>query len=310
MMAEDSWFVSLVSRALAFGTPLLWAALGEIYAERAGVINLGVEGMMVLGAFCGFVTAQLTGAPLLGIGLAAVAGGVAACLHAFVSITLRANQYVAGLALTMLGLGLTGLLGRGWEGQPLRTPLADVSLPWLATLPYAGAALFAGQGLLTYGALLLAVILWFVLWQTRWGLLVRAVGEAPAAADALGVSVTLVRYASVIFGGVMAGIAGGFLSVAYLPAWTEGMTAGMGWIALALTILAAWDPLKAVGGALVFGVLYHLSFRLQAWTAPELLQLMPYTGTIVILTVTALRRGHLRQGAPAALAQPYVRGEG
>jgi simple sugar transport system permease protein len=309
MMPEESWFISLVSRALAFGTPLLWAALGEIYAERAGVINLGVEGMMILGALSAFAVAQITGVPLLGVGMAAVAAGLAALLHAFVCITLRANQYISGLALTMLGLGLAGLLGRGWEGRPLLTPLADVALPWLSTWPIIGPAVFAGHSLLTYGALLLAVVLWFVLRHTRWGLLIRSVGEAPAAADALGVSVPLVRYVSVVFGGVTAGIAGAFLSVAYLPAWTEGMTAGMGWIALALTIFAAWEPLKAVGGALLFGVLYHLSFRLQAWVAPELLQLMPYAGTILVLTVTALRHGHLHQGAPAALGQPYVRGE-
>jgi simple sugar transport system permease protein len=309
-MSEDLWFVSMISRGLAFGTPLLWAALGEISAERAGVINLGVEGMMILGAFCAFAVAQTSGEPLLGVLVAAVVGGGAALLHAFVSITLRANQYVSGLALTMLGLGLAGLLGRGWEGRPLRTPLADVSLHWLAEIPVIGPALFVEQSVLTYGALLLAVVLWFVLQHTRWGLIIRSVGEAPAAADALGVSVPLVRYVSVVFGGTLAGIAGGFLSVAYLPAWTEGMTAGLGWIALALTIFAAWDPLKAVGGAFFFGVLYHLSFRWQAWVAAELLQLMPYACTIVVLTLTALRRGGLWQGAPAALAQPYVRGEG
>jgi simple sugar transport system permease protein len=308
-MHGESWIVSTLSRALAFGTPLLWGTLGEIYAERAGVINLGVEGMMILGAFSAFAVAQTVGHPTLGLLAAAVVGGLAALLHAFVSITLRANQYISGLALTMLGLGLAGLLGRGWEGSPLRTPLPDVSIPGLSGIPILGPALFAEQSVLTHLGLVLAVVLWFVLSHTRWGIVIRSVGESPATADALGVHVSLVRYLSVTFGGVLAGIGGGFLSVVYLPSWTEGMTAGMGWIAIALVILAAWDPLKAIGGAFLFGVLYHLSFRLQVWVAPELLQLMPYACTIGVLAVTSLGKAHRRQGAPAALGRPYIRGE-
>jgi simple sugar transport system permease protein len=308
-MDGESWLVSTLSRALAFGTPLLWGALGEIYAERAGVINLGVEGMMILGAFSGFATAQMTGSPALGLLVAAAVGGAAALLHAFVCITLRANQYVAGLALTMSGLGLAGLLGRGWEGTPLRTPLADLSLPWLAAIPFLGPALFVAQSVLTYLGLVLAVVLWLVLYHTRWGLVIRSTGEAPAAVDALGIPVTLVRYLCVVFGGVLAGVAGGFLSVAYRPSWTEGMTAGMGWIAVAIVIFAAWDPLRALGGALLFGALYHLAFRLQAWIAPELLKMMPYACTIVALTITALWKTWRWQGAPEALGLPYVRGE-
>lgn len=308
-MNEESWIVSTLSRSLAFSTPLLWGSLGEIYAERAGVINLGVEGMMILGAFFAFAVAYTTGSPTLGILVAAAVGGMAALLHAFVVITLRANQYVSGLALTMLGLGLAGLLGRGWEGLPLTTPLPDATLPWLASLPILGPALFTQQSILTYLGLLVAVLLWFVLSHTRWGIIIRSVGESPATADALGVHVILVRYLSVVFGGILAGIAGGFLSVAYLPAWTEGITAGMGWIALALAIFAAWDPLKAIGGAMLFGALYHLSFRLQAWVAPELLKLMPYFCTIVVLVLVACGKTHRRQGAPTALGRPYVRGE-
>jgi len=308
-MDGESWVVGTLSRALAFGTPLLWAALGEIYAERAGVVNLGVEGMMLLGACCAFAVAQTTGYAALGLLGAAAVGGVAALLHAFVAITLRANQYVSGLALTMSGLGLAGLLGRGWVGMPLHTPLTDVSIPWLSALPLLGPALFTAQSILTYLGLLLAVVLWFVLYYTRWGLVIRSTGEAPATADALGVPVTLVRYLSVVFGGALAGVAGGFLSVAYRPAWTEGMTAGMGWIAIAIVIFAAWDPLRALGGALLFGASYHLAFRLQAWVAPELLKLMPYACTIVVLTLTALGKARRWQGAPEALGLPYVRGE-
>lgn len=276
-------------RAVAVSTPLLWAGLGEIVAERSGVVNLGVEGMMILGAFMAFAVAQTTGNPGIGLVAAAWIGGVAALLHAFVSVTLRANQYVSGLALTMLGLGLSALLGRRWEGLPLLNTLSEVS--WLA---------LAG--------LLLAVAMWFVLQHTRWGIVLRSAGEAPAAADALGINVYLVRYLAVVFGGALAGAAGGFLSVAYRPSWTEGMTAGLGWIAIAIAIFASWNPLRAVAGAFFFGALFHLSFRLQTWVAPEPLQMMPFVFTIVALTLTT-QRGRRRQGAPEALGIPYVRGE-
>ncbi|MBM3469826.1 MAG: ABC transporter permease [Armatimonadetes bacterium] len=282
------WVLTAIVRALAVSTPLLWASLGEIYAERSGVINLGVEGMMILGALSAFVVAQVTGYPVAGLLAAAAAGGLAALLHAFVSVTLRANQYVSGLALTMLGLGLAGVLGRGWEGTPLLNTLPEIS--WL-----------------TYMGLLLAAGLWLVLHHTRMGMVIRSTGESPAAADALGVNVYLVRYLCVVFGGVLAGVAGGFLSVAYRPSWTEGMTAGLGWIAIAITIFAGWDPLRAVAGAFLFGALFHLSFRLQAWIQPEALRMMPFAFTILVLAATAGRRRG--QGAPEALGLPYASGE-
>lgn len=282
------WILTAIVRALAVSTPLLWASLGEIYAERSGVINLGVEGMMILGALSAFVVAHITGYPVAGLLAAAVAGGLAALLHAFVSVTLRANQYVSGLALTMLGLGLAGVLGRGWEGIPLLNTLPEISG-------------------LTYMGLALAVGLWLVLHHTRLGMVIRSVGESPAAADALGVNVYLVRYLCVVFGGVLAGVAGGFLSVAYRPSWTEGMTAGLGWIAIAITIFAGWDPLRAVAGAFLFGALFHLSFRLQAWIQPEALRMMPFAFTILVLAATAGRRRG--QGAPEALGLPYAGGE-
>ncbi len=282
------WILTAVVRALAVSTPLLWASLGEIYAERSGVINLGVEGMMILGALFGFMVAHLTGYPVAGLLAAAAAGGLAALLHAFVSVTLRANQYVSGLALAMLGLGLAGVLGRGWEGIPLLNTLPEISG-------------------LTYLGLLLAVALWFLLYHTRLGMVIRSTGESPAAAAALGVNVHLVRYLCVVFGGALAGVAGGFLSVAYRPSWTEGMTAGLGWIAIAITIFAGWDPLKAVGGSLLFGALFHLSFRLQAWVPPEALRMMPFAFTILVLAATSGRRRG--RGAPEALGVPYAAGE-
>ncbi len=209
-MNEESWILSTLSRAAAFGTPLLWASLGEICAERSGVINLGVEGMMILGAFA---VAYTTGSPFLGILVAAVVGGAAALLHASVTITLRANQYVSGLALTMFGLGLAGLLGRGWEGRPLFNALPDITLPGLSHVPILGPALFTNQSVLTYLGFLMAILLWFVLTHTRLGIVIRSVGEAPAAVDTLGLPVTLTRYSCVVFGGMLAGVAGSFLSV-------------------------------------------------------------------------------------------------
>jgi len=284
----EEWILNTVIRGLALGTPLVWAALGEVYAERSGVVNLGVEGMMILGAIAAFALAQSTGHPYLGLLLAAGAGGAAALLHAFLVISLRANQYVSGLALTMFGLGLSALLGRRWEGLPLLATLPEISL-------------------LTYGGLALAVALWFILYHTRWGILIRSAGEAPAAVDTMGVNVFLVRYLAVVFGGALAGVGGGLLSVAYRPSWTEGMTVGLGWIAIAIAIFASWDPLRAVAGAFFFGALFHLSFRLQTWIPPEPLQMMPFAFTILVLVLTAGRRG--AQGAPEALGLPYVRGE-
>ena len=308
-MEIASWFISTVSRALAFGTPLLWGTLGEIYAERAGVVNLGVEGMMILGAFTAFAVTQSTGNPGPGLLCAAVVGGLAALLHAFLTVTLRANQYVSGLALSMFGLGLAGLLGRGWEGKPLGTPLPSLSFPGLSQIPVLGPMLFQDQTILTYLGIVLAVFLWLLLFRTRWGVAIRSVGENPATADALGINVALVRYLCVIFGGLLAGVGGGYLSVAYRPSWTEGMTAGMGWIVIALTIFAAWDPLQAVWGAFFFGALYHLSYRLQVYLPPELLKVMPYLFAIVVLALSGFGGRRFRRRAPGALGLPYVRGE-
>ena len=304
-----SWLISTVSRALAFGVPLLWGTLGEIYAERAGVVNLGVEGMMILGAFTAFAVTQSTGNPGLGLLCAAGIGALAALFHAFLTVTLRANQYVSGLALSMFGLGLAGLLGRGWEGKPLRTPLPTLTIPALSRIPVLGPMLFQDQTILTYIGIFLAFLLWLLLFRTRWGVAIRSVGESPATADALGINVTLVRYLCVVFGGLLAGVGGGYLSVAYRPSWTEGMTAGMGWIVIALTIFAAWDPLQAIWGAFFFGALYHLSYRLQAYLSPELLKVMPYLFAIVVLALSGFGGRRFRRRAPGALGLPYVRGE-
>lgn len=308
-MESADWLVGTLSRALAYGTPLLWATLGEVYAERAGVLNLGVEGMMILGAFFGFFAARATSSPELGLLVAGAAGALAATIHALLAVTLKANQYVSGLALTMFGQGLAGLLGRGFAGVPLLRPLGEMDVPGLSQIPVLGPALFVKQSPVTYAGVALAVVLWAVLYRTRWGLVLRSVGEAPAAADAVGIDVGLVRYVAVVFGGLLAGVAGGYLSVAYRPAWTEGMTAGMGWVAVAIAIFARWDPIGAIWGALLFGALFYLSFRLQAFVAPELLKVMPYAFTIVALTLAVAGKARERVGAPEALGVAYVRGE-
>ena len=286
--------LSALLRALAFGTPLLLASLGAVINERAGVVNLGVEGMMALGALAGFATAYGDGSPgsgsiALGILAAMAAGGVAALLHAFITITLRANQFVSGLSLTLLGTGVAGLLGKKYEGFPL--PNQPNQWPFII------------------GAIVLALLLAFWLTSTRSGLTLRSVGENPAAADVLGLNVNLIRYGAVAFGGALSGLAGAYLSLVYRPSWTDGMTAGLGWIAVALVIFVGWSPLRAIFGSIFFGLLYYLQFRLQGKTfiPTEFFAAMPYLLVIVVLAFAGLRG---QQGAaPEALGRPYTRGE-
>ena len=298
----------ILRRAFAFGTPLLLATLGEIYAERAGVLNLGVEGMMALGAFSGFLTAFRTGNAWLGLAAAALAGAAASLIHAFFSITIRTKiQVVSGIALSFFGLGITGVLGQGLEGKPLEASLPIVHVPFLDRVPILGEAL-AEQNILVYAGILLAFVLWFFLFRSGWGIAVRSIGEDPAAADSLGVKVELVRYLCVILGGTLAGMGGGYLSIVYRPSWTEGMTGGMGWIVIALTIFSFWNPLAAIGGAYLFGALFYLSYKLQPFFPPELLTMLPYLATIVVLVIVSAS-GSLRRkmGVPAALGLPYDR---
>lgn len=285
--------LNALARALSFGTPLLLACLGAILNERAGVVNLGVEGMMALGALAGFAVAFGSGVGdgnlWLAVLAAMLAGALAALVHGFVTITLRANQFVSGLALTMLGLGSAGLLGKRFEGQPLFNQPPE----WLFTL----------------GAIALALLLAFIFYATKVGLSLRSVGENPAAADLLGINVLGVRYAAVAAGGALAGLAGAYLSLVYRPSWTDGMTAGLGWIAVALVIFVGWSPLRAIFGAVFFGLLYYLQFRLQGQSGipSEVFASLPYLLVILVLALSGLRG---QQGnAPEALGKPYQRGE-
>lgn len=303
------FLLSALRAAIPAGTPLLFGTLGEVYAERSGVLNLGIEGIMIMGAVTGFGIAHSTGNVWLGVAMAALAGGLLALLHAFASITLRVNQVVSGLGLTMLGLGLSGMLGKRYIGQPLAVRLDPVAVPVLSDLPVLGSLFFRFDPLV-YLAAILVPVLWFVLYKTRWGVTLRSVGENPAAADALGVNVAAVRYLAVFFGGVMAGLGGGYLSIVYAPAWIEGMTAGAGWIVIALTIFAMWDPARALVGAYLFGGVRVLQFRLQPLgISPNLLNMLPFILTILVLLLSAGETMRKRIGAPAALMQPYAREE-
>ncbi|PWH15908.1 MAG: ABC transporter permease [Anaerolineae bacterium] len=298
-----------IPAAIRAGTPLLYGTLGEVYAERSGVLNLGMEGMMIMGAVSGFAVAQITNNAGWGLLAAALVGGLLALVHAFASITLRVNQVVSGLALTMLGLGISSLMGKQFVGQPLAARLQPVDIPILSDLPILG-ELFFQFDVMVYISIVLVPVLWFVLYKTRLGVTLRSVGENPSAADALGVNVTFVRYAAVVFGGMLAGIGGSYLSIAYAPAWIEGMTAGAGWIVVALTIFAMWDPSRALLGAYLFGGVRVLQFRLQPLgISPNLLNMLPYVLTILVLWLSSGQAAKRRLGAPAALMTAYSREE-
>lgn len=304
-----SFILSALQSAIPAGTPLLFGTLGEVTAERSGVLNLGVEGMMIVGAVTAFGVTRSTGNIWLGIGAAALAGGMLALVHAFASITLRVNQVVSGLALTMLGLGLSGLVGKRYIGIPPRTRFAPLAIPGLSDVPVLGPLLFRHDPLV-YVAVALVPILWFMMYRTRWGITLRSVGESPATADALGVNVFAVRYLAVVVGGLLAGVGGAYLSVVYTTAWIEGMTAGAGWIVIALTIFAMWDPGRALLGAYLFGGVRVLQYRLQPLgISPNLLNMLPFVFTILVLMLSTGEAMRRRIGAPAALMQPYSREE-
>jgi ABC-type uncharacterized transport system permease subunit len=299
--------VAAANRALAFGTPLLWVALGEICAERAGVINLTLDGMLTISALGAFAVAQLTHSTGWGLCAGMLVGGLAALPHAYASITLRANQCVAGLALAMFWPGVASLAGRSWVGVALDHPMQPAHVPLLGLMPGFVQDIFSNQSSLTYLVLAVAAALAYFFNRTRWGVVWRSVGEGPEAADACGYHVAAIRYGAVILGGVLAGTGGAYLSLFYEPAWVERASGGMGWIALSIVIFSGWNPLSAVGGALAFGVLYYLSFRLQSQVEPHLLKILPYLAVVLVLTLSAIRQ---RAGAaPRALGLPFFRGD-
>ncbi len=315
---NSSILVVVLASAVIYGTPLLYAALGELLAERSGVLNLGVEGMMLVGAVMGFWTVQNVGGPFalaIATGVAALSGAACASIHAFLTITLRASQIVSGLALSIFAgaAGLSSYLGSDLSlaEAPARHEFSKLDIAGLADAPVVGPLLF-NQSWLVYGSWLVTIAIGLYLSRTRPGLNVRAVGESPQAADALGISVTRYRYAHVIAGGALAGIGGACFSLDITPLWVDGLTGGAGWIAVALVIFAFWRADLCLVGAYVFGAFQALPFTLQArgyTVAPELMQALPYVMTILVLVLVSTGWSKRRLGAPAALGIAYVREE-
>jgi len=282
-----------------------------VNTERCGVLNLGLEGMMLMGAVTGFIVAYTSGSVWLGLGAAMLVGALLALIHAFLTITLRANQVVSGLALTTFGTGLANFLGRDYVGL-IGPRLGSAPPPVLGDIPLLGEALFR-QDALVQAAYLLVPLAWFCLYRTRPGLHLRAVGESPQTADALGVNVARLRYLYTALGGMLAGLGGAHLSLAYTPGWTENMTNGRGWIAIALVIFATWNPARAMLGAFLFGGINAVQFAMQTTglnIPAAFLNMLPYVATIVVLVLITWREALSRRvGAPAALGLPYVREE-
>jgi general nucleoside transport system permease protein len=317
---NNSLLVVVLASGVAYGTPLLYAALGEVLAERSGVLNLGVEGMMLVGAVTGFWAVQrlhvtTSVALAAAVAVAALAGAAMAAIHAFLVITLRANQIVSGLALTIFAgaAGLSSYLGSDLNlaGAPAKHQFQEVFPKSLQDLPVVGPILF-GQSLLVYASWGCVALVALYLGRTRPGLNVRAVGESPAAADAMGINVAGYRYAHTLAGGAFAGVGGATFSLSITPQWVAGLTQGAGWIAIALVIFAFWRPTLCLVGAYFFGAFTALPFALQSHgvtVAPELFQSLPYVMTIVALVLVSSRAARLRFGAPAALGLPYAREE-
>ena len=302
-------WISLLSAAVSAGTPILFAALGELLCERAGVLNLGVEGMMLVGAVSGFLTAVATGNIAAGVLVAVLAGGMLAAVHAFVSVTLGANQIISGLALTLFGTGVSSYLGKHAIGIPLPVTMQAFPIPALSAIPVLG-EIFFRKDPLVYWSYLLVPALWFWIFRTRYGLNLRAVGESPDTADTLGINVFATRHAYVIAGGMLAGLGGAYLSLVYTPCWIENMTAGRGWIAVALVIFAVWSPPRAMLGAYLFGGIDVLGFRIQTlglMVPSFFLKMLPYIFTIAVLVVITAYTSRRHVLGPSALGKPHER---
>ncbi|MBC7876773.1 MAG: ABC transporter permease [Anaerolineales bacterium] len=317
-------FTIILQAGIASGTVLLFATLGELFAERSGVMNLGVEGMMLIGAMSAFSTAIATGNPWLGVLVAMFFAGLISQIHAFIVITLQADQVVSGLSLTFVGTGISLVLGEGLSKAGTVSLLPNFSIPLLAQIPILGKIFFTDQSILVYVGYLFVPLAWYYINRTRPGLHLRAVGEYPSAADALGINVFRMRYFYVFVGGMLAGLAGATISLAVSPGWfSELTTGGQGWIAIGLVIFAQWDPIRAAIGAYAFGALRRLILDIQGpllllgfdnpfYYNPYLgffLQMLPYLFTVFVLVIGSREAMRKRIGAPAALGNPYVRGE-
>ena len=296
----------IIVLTLAAGTPLVLAALGELVTEKAGVLNLGVEGMMLVGAVGAFIVAADTQSASLGVVAGIAAGAALSLVFAVLTLSLMANQVASGLALALFGVGLSAFVGKAHLNAVI-AGLSPLAIPGISDIPVIGRLLFGHNPLVYLSLLLFAGVHWF-LYRTRAGLALRAVGEAPDSAHAIGLPVVRIRYAAVIFGGACAGLAGGFLAVAYTPMWAEGMTAGRGWIALALVVFATWKPWRVLLGAYLFGGVTLASFQAQAGgiaLPSQVLSMLPYLATIVVLALISRDASVIRRNAPAALGKPF-----
>ena len=302
-----SAYEAIILTIITASTPLLLAAIGELIVERSGVLNLGIEGMMVMGAVCGFAASYVTGSPWLGVLAAVLAGVATSLLFGFLTQSLMTNQVATGLAITLLGLGLSGLIGSGFVGLP-GVKLTSVSIPWLTDLPYVGRLVF-GQDPLVYVSVILTLGVAYVLKHTRVGLIIRAVGQNHHSAHALGYRVIAVRYACIAFGGATSGLAGAYLSLVYTPQWIENMTAGRGWIALALVVFSTWLPARLAAGAYLFGGVWILGLYAQGMgigIPSQLLSSLPYVATILALVIISTNRRLSVINTPASLGQGFV----
>ena len=297
---------AILISTIAAATPLLFAALGELISEKSGVLNLGLEGMMLIGAVCAFAVATGTGSSILGILAGAGAGMALALVFGVLTLSLLANQVATGLALTMFGVGVSALIGQGYVGTPLDA-LAKLNIPGISDLPIVGPLLFAHDFLVYLSVAMVAAVAWF-LYRTRPGLELRAAGESHDAAHALGYPVIRIRYLAVMFGGAMAGLGGAYLSVAYTPMWIENMVSGRGWIALALVVFATWRPARVLLGAYLFGGVTIVQLHVQAtgFDVPsQLLSMLPYLATVLVLVLISMDATRIRLNAPADIGKIF-----
>jgi simple sugar transport system permease protein len=298
--------VNIMLGIIIAATPLVFASIGELVVEKSGVLNLGVEGMMIVGAIAGFAATIETGSFVAGVVAAVIAGALIAFLFAVLTQTLLANQVATGLALTMFGLGIAALIGQGYSGRSA-PQFPKLYIPGLSDLPVVGPLLFGQDALVYLSVALVAAVSWF-LSKTRTGLIIRAIGENHDAAHAIGYPVVAFRYAALLFGGGCAGLGGAYLSIVQTPLWVENMTAGRGWIALALVVFAAWRPWRAFFGAYLFGGITIVQLHSQALglgIEPQLLAMLPYLATIIVLVLISYDRARARLNAPANLGQTF-----
>ena len=315
-----TFITNILGQTIAMGTSLTYATLGEVYTEKSGILNLGMEGTMLMGALAAFATAYRTGSLILGLVAAILTGGFMALIHAFLSINMRANQVVSGLALTIFGTGLANFLGQmlgpasnghNLVGITLKRTFTELRIPLLADIPIIGA--FFNVNILTYVLYIILPVSWYFMYKTKQGLALRAVGENPKTAAAMGINVSRIRYIYTLLGGMFAGLGGACLSLAYTPSWNEGMTGGKGWIVIALVIFSGWNPARVAIGTLVFGGITSLQFGLQSagikMVIPsQFLGLSPYLITLLVLTVMTIvaRKRNTSFASPGALGTSFA----